>query len=73
MELFKRKNIFFIPISIGGWILFSMAVIYAVYLFIDVDSRSHSVSDTLINWVFNVLLIGIAYSIIGAFTQRKEN
>jgi len=72
MELFKRKGILFIPVSITGWLIFVVAASYAIYLFIDIDRRSHSVSDTLINWVFNCMLIGIVYSVIGAFTQRGE-
>lgn len=72
MELFRRKGIFFIPVTAIGWTLFAAAVILAVYFFIDIDSRSHSVSDTLINWVFNCLLIAVVYSIIAVFTQRKE-
>ncbi len=72
MEFFKRKGIFFIPVSLIGWLIFTLAVIYAVYNFIDIDSHSHSVSDTLINWVFNCLIIGVVYSVIGAFTQQKE-
>ena len=30
------------------------AIVYAVYMFIDIDSRSHSVSDTLMNFFFNL-------------------
>ena len=72
MELFKRKGIFFMPVSIIGWLIFGAGIIYAIYLFIDIDSRSHSVSDTLMNWIFNCLIIGIVYSVIGAFTQEKQ-
>jgi hypothetical protein len=73
MKLFRRKGIFFIPASVIGWLLLAIAAVYAVYLFIDIDRRSHSVSDTLINWVFKCLLIGIVYSVIGALTQEKES
>ena len=48
-----------------GWLLLLAGVAYAIYLFIDIDSRSHSVSDTLINFVFNLLIIGAVYSLIG--------
>ena len=43
---------------------------YAVYVFIDIDSRSHSVSDTLINFVFNLLIIGAVCSLIAFLTSR---
>ena len=72
MELFKRKGFFFIPVSAFGRLILGVSIIYAIYLFIDIDSRSHSVSDTLMNWVFNCLIIGIAYSAIGAITQVKQ-
>lgn len=61
---FKRFGILFIPASLMGWVIFGAGISYAIDVFIDIDSRSHSVSDTLINFVFNLLIIGIAYSMI---------
>ena len=72
LQWFIRKGIFFLPASLVGWIIFSATAGYAVYLFIDIDSRSHSVSDTLINWVFNCLILGVGYSVIGFFTEKKK-
>jgi hypothetical protein len=69
---FTRKGIFFIPVSAAGWFILVLAVSYAVYTFISIDSRSHSVSDTLINFVFNLLLIGLVYTIIAYFTEGKR-
>ncbi|MDO3643781.1 hypothetical protein [Mucilaginibacter sp. L3T2-6] len=71
LNWFTRKGIFYKPASVTGWVLFVIAVVYAVYTFIDIDKRSHSVSDTLINFVFNLLLIGVVYSVIGYFTEAK--
>ena len=68
---FVRKGILFLPVSIMGWLILVAAVAYAVYLFIDIDSRSHSVSDTLMNWVFNCLIVGVIYSLVGFFTEKK--
>ncbi len=68
---FKRVEIIFVPAGLIGWIITLVAVIYAVYIFITIDSRSHSVSDTLINFVFNLLLIGLVYNLIAFFTSRK--
>jgi hypothetical protein len=62
---------FFIPVSVAGWILLAGALAYAVYVFMDIDKRSHSVSDTLINFVFNLLIIGAVYTLIGFFTSRS--
>ena len=67
---FKRIGIFFIPITIMGLILFMVCIAYAVYVFIDIDSRSHSVSDTLINFVFNLFVLGIVYSLLAFLTTK---
>ena len=71
LNWFIRKGIFFFPHSIIGWSIFAAALGYAVYLFIDIDSRSHSASDTLMNWAFNCLILGVAYSLIGFFTEKN--
>lgn len=71
LNWFTRKGIIYRPVSLTGWVLLIIAVAYAVYTFIDIDSRSHSVSDTLINFVFNLLLIGLVYSVIGYFTEMR--
>ena len=68
---FKRIGMFFIPVTFAGWIILLAGLIYAVYIFIDIDSRSHSASDTLINFVFNLLIIGAVYSLIAFLTSRK--
>ena len=47
---FKRIGILFVPKSFVGWIILTGGLIYAVYIIIDIDSRSHSVSDTLMNF-----------------------
>jgi len=71
LNWFTRKGIIYRPVSPIGWVLLIIAVAYAVYTFIDIDSRSHSVSDTLINFIFNLLLIGLVYSVIGYFTEMR--
>lgn len=68
---FKRFGIFFLPTTFIGWIILITGLAYSVYVFIDIDSRSHSVSDTLINFVFNLLIIGAVYSLIAFFTSRN--
>ncbi|MDE3182049.1 MAG: hypothetical protein KGM16_01410 [Bacteroidota bacterium] len=70
---FKRIGIFFLPKVLVGWIILLVAIAYAVYQFIDIDSRSHSVSDTLINFFFMLLIIGAVYSLIAFFTSRPTN
>jgi hypothetical protein len=72
IKWFVRKGILFFPVSIVGWLIAIIAIGYYVYLFIDIDSRSHSVSDTLINFVFNALLVAVAYSIIAFLTSKEK-
>jgi hypothetical protein len=69
---FKRIGIFFIPVTVFGWILFAGAIVFAVYIFRDIDSRSHSVSDTLINFVFYLLITCAIYSLIAWLTSMKH-
>ncbi|WP_413670361.1 hypothetical protein ACEN9X_10695 [Mucilaginibacter sp. Mucisp86] len=71
LNWFTRKGIIYLPASIIGWIILTIALGYAVFTFIDIDKRSHSVSDTLINFVFNLLLIGLVYTLIAYFTEKK--
>lgn len=72
LHWFKRIGIFFVPVSLMGWIVLLGGIAYAVFSFIDIDSRSHSVSDTLMNFVFKLLIIGAVYSLIGLLTRAKE-
>lgn len=67
---FKRTGIFFIPAAIAGWIILAAGIAFAIYSFIDIDSRSHSASDTLMNFAFMCLIIGAVYSLIGYATSK---
>jgi hypothetical protein len=66
---FKRIGIFFLPATFPGWIILFAGFAFAVYSFIDIDSRSHSVSDTLMNFAFMCLIIGAVYSLIAYLTS----
>ncbi len=72
MNWFVRKGIFFRPASLMGWLIFAAGAAYIAWAFYDIDSRSHSASDTLINWFFNILLTGLLYSVIGYFTEKRS-
>jgi hypothetical protein len=69
LQWFKRKGIIFIPESFTGWAIMLIGIIYAIYIFIDIDSRSHSVSDTLRPFFIYLLLIGFAYTLIAFLTS----
>jgi hypothetical protein len=70
---FKRIGIFFIPAAVAGWVILIAAIAFSVYSFMDIDGRSHSVSDTMINFVFMLLIIGAVYSLIAFLTSRGHN
>lgn len=72
LNWFIRKGVIYLPVSIIGWVILILAAAYAIYTFIDIDNHSHSVSDTLINFVFNALLIGLVYTIIAYFTEARR-
>jgi hypothetical protein len=67
---FRRTGVFYVPVSLAGWILLSGSLAYAIYAFFDIDSRSHSASDTLINFVFQLLIVGAVYSLVAYLTSR---
>ncbi|MGA9121037.1 MAG: hypothetical protein WB699_16855 [Bacteroidota bacterium] len=69
---FVLRGIFFVPSSVPGWIIVAGALGYSVYAFLDIDSHSHSVSDTLINFVFRLLLIALVYTGIAWATSRGD-
>jgi len=71
LNWFIRKGIFYLPVSVAGWIILVLAAAYAVYTFIDINGQSHSVSDVMINFVFNLLIIGLVYTIIAYFTEAR--
>jgi hypothetical protein len=72
---FRRSGIIYAPVSLIGWIILIIGVAYSIYSFIDIDSRSHSVSDTLMNFVFRLLIIFAVYTLIASLTSRtpKKN
>ena len=72
LHWFVRKGFFFLPTSIPGWIIVLATLTLLIWLFIDIDSRQHSVSDTLINFVFNALIVAVVYSLIAFFASASN-
>jgi hypothetical protein len=68
---FKQIGIFFVPVALIGWLLLLSALVYFVDVFFEIDTKSHSVSDTLMNFAFRLLIVGVLYSLIGYLTSRK--
>lgn len=71
MDWFSHRGIFFIPKSAAGWLIALLCIAYLVFAFIQIESNSHSVSDTMINWVFRSLIIGAVYSIAGFIFSKN--
>ena len=66
---FKKTGIIYFPNSVIGWVISIACMVYTVYTFISIDGLSHSVSDTLINFVFRLLIIFAVYTLIGYLTS----
>ncbi len=67
---FKFSGLFFKPVSKAGWLILISGIAYLVYTFINIDSRSHSVSDTLRPFVIQLLIITVLYYLIAWLATR---
>jgi len=60
MSWFKPVGLFSRPVSVAGWIFTVAPAAFCIHIFLFVDARSHSVSDTLYGifpyWVPTFLL-----------------
>jgi len=60
MLWFKPFGLVFRPVSLPGWLISVAALAFCAHIFLFVDGRSHSVSDTLYGifpyWVPSFLL-----------------
>ena len=61
---FRQIGIFFLPVSYPGWIILLAGLAFAVYEFVDIDSHSHSASDTLRPFFITLLIIFAVNEII---------
>ena len=77
LPCFKRVGIFYLPQNLIGWLIIIAGIIYSVYKFIDIDSRSHSASDTLRPFIINLFIIFIVYTLIAfllnSILKNKKN
>lgn len=69
---FRRVGIFYKPITFIGWLLLLGGIVCAAWEFEKIDQRSHSASDTLINFGFTFLIIAALYSLTGHLTSRDQ-
>jgi len=75
-RLNNRNSIFSAGI-ISKWLPVLLFLIFVIYDFINVDGKSHSVSDTLMNWMFHSFIAGCALIlivfIIGIVKKRNKS
>ena len=69
---FRREGFYIWPVNFIGWLLILAMVAYSIYVFIEIDKKSHSVSDTLINFVFNLAINCVALYIIAFITSKSR-
>ncbi len=72
LNWFRRVGLVYVPGNKAGWIILVVSLGCAIYLFFDIDSRSHSVSDTIINFMLNFLIIGAFYNLIAFMTSSRS-
>jgi hypothetical protein len=75
---FKPFGLVFIPVAIPGWMISALAAAFCLHIFLFVDGRSHSVSDTLYGvfpyWVPTFLLwVWIAGRTGGGGERQNSN
>ena len=44
---FRELGLLYVPTSVFGWVLSVLTLAFCAHIFVFVDSRSHSVTDTL--------------------------
>ncbi len=69
---FRRIGFLFVPKSFVGIIILLACIGYLVFSFLRIDGKSHSASDTLMNFAFFVFIVAIPYLLIGYFTSKPH-
>ncbi len=67
----KRYGWGWTPATWQGWLILAAFVAVVVYDFLRVDAASHSVSDTLINWVPDALGLTLILIVICSMTGER--
>ncbi|MFI5222353.1 MAG: hypothetical protein ACHQK8_08515 [Bacteroidia bacterium] len=70
---FTKKRIFFLPSSVLAWVALGSSAAYLVYEFVEIDTDSHSASDTLINFAYHVILVWSLYSVFAMLALLMTN
>ena len=62
-----------IPITWQGWIVTIAFIGFTIYNFFRIDGMSHSVSDTLINFIPQTLVFAGLFSVVCYFKSDKSS
>lgn len=71
MNWFVRQGLFYKPNSPMGWLLLCIAICFAIYEFLIINSKLHSLSDVILNWGGHLVIIVAVYYTIGFLTTTK--
>ena len=72
VRLFRREGFAVYPASRIAYLILLVAAAFLVYAFWDIDSHSHSVSDTVRNWVFMAIIVAAVVYTVGLMTSSKS-
>src|SRR5437870_1160768 len=62
-----------VPISWHGWVLTGGYIFFVIYNFIRIDQGSHSISDTLINFILQTIISTGLFSVVCYFTSDNSS
>jgi len=69
---FKKAGWIFLPTTVSGAIVTALFLLFCTHIFIVIDGRSHSVSDTLYGIFPFVVPAFLLYLWIGSQTSDKQ-
>ena len=69
---FRKAGWIFIPTAVPGMIVAAVFLLFCVHIFVFIDNRSHSVSDTLYGIFPFVVPAFLLYLWIGSETSGKD-
>lgn len=71
-RLFNRNGLMMIPMHPLSWAMLIGLLAALVRSFIVIDARSHSVSDTLMNFAFRALVLAVLYTLTALGIDRLQ-
>ncbi len=71
LNWFKKAGWIYLPANWPGWLVFAVFAVFCIHIFIFVDSRSHSVSDTLYGVFPYIIPAFLLYIWVASETGKK--